>query len=73
MTGCVVSEKSLRICIDKAMEKGMGNTQRIHTEAEKKEPHGGQNLKIFTCCITGACTPPGCICGITCCCRTTDC
>lgn len=26
-----------------------------------------------TCCITGACTPPGCICGITCCCRTTDC
>lgn len=26
-----------------------------------------------TCCMTGACTPPGCICGRTCCCNTICC
>lgn len=38
MTGCVVLEKSLRICVDIAVEKGMGSTEKT------KEPHGGQNL-----------------------------
>lgn len=41
MTGCVVLEKSLRICVDTAVEKGKGSTEKT------KEPHGGQNLKDF--------------------------
>lgn len=41
MTDCVVLEKSLRICTDKAVENGMGSTQKT------EEPHGGQNLEDF--------------------------
>lgn len=73
MTGCIALENSLRICIDKGMGKGKRTTQRIHTEEEKKNPIMIITYYSITCCITGACTPPGCICGITCCWRTTDC